>query len=60
MNYEVSIYSALVILSICFIAYGTDQRITIPKNFQCTESAIVNGKAECVKYERLKESEEEK
>lgn len=24
----------------------------LPKDFQCTESAIVNGVAECVKYER--------
>ena len=23
-----------------------------PKDFQCTESAIVNGVAECVKYEK--------
>jgi hypothetical protein len=52
MNYEVSIYSALVILSICFIAYGTDSRIKLSRDFQCTESSIVDGKAECVKYER--------
>ena len=24
----------------------------LPKDFQCTESAIVNGQAGCVKYER--------
>ena len=24
----------------------------LPKDFQCTESAIVNGVAECVKYEK--------
>ena len=52
MNYEVVIYAAITIFVMCFFAYGADQRITIPKNFQCTESAIVNGKAECVKYER--------
>ena len=24
----------------------------IPSGFQCTESAVVNGVAECIKYER--------
>ena len=24
----------------------------LPKDFQCTESAVVNGQAECVKYEK--------
>ena len=24
----------------------------LPKDFQCTESSIVNGSAECVRYER--------
>ena len=59
MNYEVSIYAAIAIaiLALCFFAYGADQRITIPKNFQCTEAAIVNSKAECVKYEKKEEAE---
>jgi hypothetical protein len=26
--------------------------LVLPSNFQCTESAIVNGVAECVKYEK--------
>ena len=30
----------------------------IPSGFQCTESAVVNGVAECIKYERIAENEQ--
>jgi len=42
----------LTAVSAIFI-FKDPSAISLPtKDFQCTESAIVNGVAECVKYER--------
>ena len=52
MKYEIPAYIAACVSFIVVFVYLAEQHITIPKDFQCTESAIVNGVAECVKYEK--------
>ena len=52
MKYEVHIYIAICVSFIVLFVYLAKQHITIPKDFQCTESSIVDGKAECIKYEK--------
>jgi hypothetical protein len=54
MNYEGHIYVAIAGFFILFGVYLSGQSTRISKDFQCTESAIVNGIAECVKYEKEK------
>jgi hypothetical protein len=55
MKYEILIFIAMCLFFVTLFTYLTEPHSTIPKDFHCTESAIVNGQAECVKYEREEE-----
>ena len=55
IEYEPIIYIFIAVLFIVSVVYFGKQTITISSSFQCTESAIVNGVAECVKYEKKEE-----
>ena len=52
IDYQLLIYIFTAFLFIVSVVYFGKQTITIPSSFQCTESAIVDGVAECVKYEK--------
>lgn len=43
---------AFVFVGFCGVAIGLAMRDVIPDDFQCTKSDIVDGVAECVKYEK--------
>ena len=52
IEYEPIIYVFIACFFVLSVVYFGKQTITIPSSFQCTESAIVDGVAECVKYEK--------
>ena len=54
-EFEVVIFILSVTGIVAILVFGwlKPSAISLPtKDFQCTESAIVNGAAECVRYER--------
>lgn len=47
----------IVLLFVCVaagIGIGVGVSPTVPRDFSCTESAVIEGSATCVKYERSK------
>jgi hypothetical protein len=54
---EMIILAMSIILIMCVTVITYFQAIPNIKDFQCTESAIVNGVTECVKYERRNNNE---
>lgn len=52
IDYEGLVYIFIAFFFIVLFVYLGKQSIVIPSRFQCTESAVVDGVAECVKYEK--------